>query len=176
MGSLNLENHWNRMVLSSVREFLEAEDHAAGLWAGSNKEAAQAAAYEALRRGMTAAIFLHHFSEVAVNRDPQALEGRKLADVYRELANRTVAADSTARPDDWKILKEVADAIKHAELTAKHIQHVEKDGRVIEWTHDASGQPLIGIPTNNGTRSLRELLENVCGAWHGWLDIPAMEI
>ncbi len=174
MGGLNLENHWNRMVLASVREFIDAEDYAAGLWAGGDKEAAQATAYEALRRGMTAAIFLHHFSEVAVNRDPQALQGKKLADVYQELQNRTVAADSAARPDDWKILKEVADAIKHAELTAKHIQHVEKDGRVIEWTHDASGQPWIGIPTTKGTRLLRELLQNVCGAWSGWLGLPAL--
>lgn len=174
MGSLNLENHWNRMVLASVREFLDAEDLAVDLWAGSDKEAAQAAAYEALRRGMTAAIFLHHFSEVALNRDHEALKGWKLADVYQELEKRTVAADSAARPDDWKILKEVADAIKHAELTAKHIQHVEKDGRVIEWIHDESGRALIGIPTNNGTRLLRELLKNVCGTWNGWLGIPAL--
>ncbi len=174
MGGLKLENHWKLMVLSSVREFMIAEDHASDLWAGSDAQAAHHAAYDALRRGMVATIFLHHFSEVAINRDAQSLQGMKLPDVYKRLEGHTIAADYSARPDDWKILKEVADAIKHAELTAKHIQHVAKNGRVIEWTHDANGKPFISVPTGNGHRSLREILENLCGVWSRLFGLPAL--
>ncbi|CCM79733.1 hypothetical protein AS026_05205 [Rhizobium altiplani] len=68
MGGLVLENHWERIVLTSIREFFDSEDHAATVWTGSDGDAAREAAYAALRRSMVASIFLHHFSEVAVNR------------------------------------------------------------------------------------------------------------
>ena len=170
MGSLVLEKHWSLIVLASVREFFHAEDYTAGL---GKAEGAEAAAYEALRRGMIAAIFLHHFSEVALNRKLDILQTMKTKkEIYAKLAERTVGLDGQARPYDAKILGEVADAVKHAELTASHIEHVEKNGRVIEWAHDAKGIPYVSVPTHNGPRALRELLLNICNTWSDWAGLP----
>ncbi len=166
MGSLALENHWAEMVLASVREFHDAEDRA-------TRSESQADVYLALRRGMTAAIFLHHFAEVAINRDG-ALKGVDLGVVYDELGARTRAADNSVRPNDWRILKNVADAIKHAELTKGKIVHVARNGRVIEWTHDHNNHPLICVPTDTGPRSLRELLQNICETWSAWQGLPRL--
>lgn len=183
MGGLVLENHWQRIVLATTREFLDAEDYAALLWTGTDGEAAQNAAYDALRRSMVASIFLHHFSEVAANRQHPALRGMSKNGIRRELAARSVAADQSARPDDAKILGEVADAIKHGELTAHHICHVARDGRVIEWTHGApsvfvegrqNNEPQIIVTTGNGTRSLRAILQNLCDTWSSWLGLAPL--
>jgi len=183
MGSLILANHWERIVRTSVREFFDAEDLAAALETGPHAEAARDAAYEALRRSMIAAVFLHHFAEVAVNRKHPALKGLSKLDVYKEIAARTVAPDQSARLDDGKILGEVADAIKHGELTAHHIRHVARDGRVIEWSHEpaslfpegsANGVPQIIVATAAGSRSLRAVLQNVCTTWSNWLGLALL--
>lgn len=181
MGGLVLENHWNRIVLASVREFLAAEDCAVNLSAGSNAEEAQIAAYEALRTGMVAALFLHHFAEVALNRQHPALHGMKRSAVYQQLAAWTFAPDNSPRPDDWKILGETADAVKHGELTYGNILHVDRNGRVIEWSHAPAlpegrmnGEPQIIIGTTSGPRPLRALLLNISSAWSGWLGLAAL--
>ncbi len=183
MGGLVFENHWERIVLASIREFLGAEDYATSLWTGTDGEAARDAAYDALRRSMVSSIFLHHFSEVAVNRQHHALHGMTKIDIYNELAARSVGPDQSARPEDAKILGEVADAIKHGELTANHIRHVARNGRVMEWTHEApslllegraNNEPQIIVATGNGTRSLRAVLQNVCGTWSTWLGLAPL--
>ncbi|WP_145926124.1 hypothetical protein [Shinella sp. HZN7] len=167
-------------MLASVMEFLGAEDRAAALETRQDAEAARDAAYEALRRSMVAAVFLHHFAEVAVNRKHPALHGLDKLDIYKQLSAKTVAPDQSARPDDGKILGEVADAIKHGELTAHHIRHVAKNGRVIEWTYDpaslfaegsANGVPQIVVVTAAGSRSLRAVMQNVCTTWSNWLGL-----
>ncbi len=181
MGGLILENHWNRMVLASLKDFFAAEDYAIDLSTGSNGELAQIAAYEALRRGMVAALFLHHFAEVAINRQHPALSGLNRRQVYDNLSARTLSPDSSPRPDDWKILGEAADAIKHGELTAWHIQHVERNGRVIEWSQASNvpegrmdDEPQILVGTINGPRPLRALLINIANAWSEWLDLQPL--
>jgi len=132
---------------------------------------------------MAASIFLRHFSEVAVNRQHPALDGLSKMDIYYELAARSFAADQSARPEDAKILGEVADAIKHGELTANHIRHVARNGRVIEWTHGgpslfvegrAKNEPQIIVGTGNGTRSLRAGLQNICSTWSTWLGLAPL--
>ncbi|TWB45561.1 hypothetical protein FBZ98_11531 [Rhizobium sp. ERR 922] len=180
MGSLILVNHWERIILASVREFLGAEDLAAALETGHDAGAARNAAYEALRRSMVATIFLHHFAEVAANRQHPALHGLGKLAIYKELAARTLAPDQSPRPDDVKILGEVADAIKHGELNANHIRHVARNGRVIEWTHEAAslfaegsanGAPQIIVATAAGSRSLRAVLHKVSTTWSNWLGL-----
>lgn len=170
-------------MLASVREFFGTEDLAAALETGPDAATARNAAYEALRRSMVAAVFLHHFSEVAANRKHPALHGLGKLDLHKELAARTLAPDQSARPDDGKILGEVADAIKHGELTAHHIRHVARNGRVIEWTHDpaslfaegsANGVPQIIVATGAGSRSLRAVLQNVCTTWSNWLGLAPL--
>lgn len=180
MGSLSLAIHWERIVLASISEFIEAEDLAAAFCDGGDPVAAQSAAYDALRRGMVAAMLLHHFADVALNRVPQSLSGMNIGDVRTALAAQTLASDGAPRPQDRKILGEVADSIKHGELTANHVRHVARNGRVIEWTHappsifqegKQTGEPQIVVSTANGTRSLRAILENVCSAWSRMLDL-----
>jgi hypothetical protein len=186
MGDLPLELHWRRLVLPSVRDFVHSEDLLHVSEASDDAEFVRDTGYETLRLGMVSAIFLYHFAEVALERN--ALAGihppiTTKAGVWRLITNATVSAKGDPRPDDHKILGEVADAIKHAELNSQYIVHVPKRNRVIEISHGAptifaegqpAGVPQVVIVTQAGTRSLRALLENVGRGWNALLGLPGI--
>ncbi|MBA1143088.1 hypothetical protein [Mesorhizobium neociceri] len=187
MGSLPLAIHWERLVLPTVRGFADAENLLQGYaLSADDVELVRDTSYEVLRLGMAGAIFMYHFSEVALERDALAGKipsGATKKDVWQLVANNAVAANGDPRPDDQKVLGEVADAIKHAELTSNQILHVAKKSRVIEISHDAptlfpegqpAGVPQVIIPTQSGSRSLRALFENVARAWHTILGLPVI--
>lgn len=182
MGGLAVDVHWERLVLPSVRGFNDSEDLLQHIIAGDNAKLARDVSYETLRLGMVGAIFLYHFAEVALERKALATIKPPPADkaaARHLISNATVAANGDSRPDDHKILGEVADAVKHAELTSAAILHVPKRNRVIEISHAGSsiseglpaGVPQVLIVTHGGTRSLRALMENVCRGWTNLLGL-----
>ncbi|GAB1584073.1 hypothetical protein [Phyllobacterium phragmitis] len=180
MGGLALNTHWQRLVLTSVREFIQREVVLIDLYNGLNADATQDASYETLRTAMTAALFLHHFAEVAFARGALAhIQAKNKHALFSAVGGWPIAADGTNRPDDVKILGEVADAIKHGVLTANHIIHVSKHGRVIEISHAKplfgegrqDGSPQVAISTTAGVRSFRAIVENVCRGWINQLNL-----
>ncbi|RWB32017.1 MAG: hypothetical protein EOQ42_14775 [Mesorhizobium sp.] len=180
MGELALDTHWRRLVLTSVREFMHWEVILVDLYKGPDAGAAQDASYETLRTAMTAALFLHHFAEVAFARGALAhIQANSKQALFNAVGGWPIAADGTNRPDDVKILGEVADAIKHGVLTASHIIHVPKNGRVIEISHTQplfsegrqDGSPQVVISTAAGVRSFRAIVENVCRGWINQLNL-----
>lgn len=168
MGGLYLEEHWNNLVLTTVREFYDAENYAA-------TDNSQSAIYDALRKSMFASIFLHHFSDVAVNRGHPKIQAMKLHEVRKEIAARTCAVDGTPRPDDCQILRNVADSVKHGELTFDHVvTHVPKNERVITWGWNGDEKRQVLVITNTNPLPLRQLLDNICNAWSGWLSLKPL--
>ncbi|RJT28150.1 hypothetical protein D3227_34790 [Mesorhizobium waimense] len=184
MGGLAVDVHWERLVLPSVRGFIDSEDSLQHIIAGDNAKLARNVSYETLRLGMVGAIFLYHFAEVALERKALATIKPLAADkgaARHLISNATVAANGDPRPDDHKILGEVADAIKHAELNSPTILHVPKRNRVIEISHAApsifaeglpTGVPQIVIATHAGTRSLSAIMGNV---GRGWTNLLGLE-
>ncbi|MCF1495866.1 hypothetical protein GOZ83_06510 [Agrobacterium vitis] len=186
MGSLTYELHWQRLVCPSVHQFLESEDLLQISEVSGDADFVRHTGYETLRLGMVSAIFLYHFSEVVLERN--ALAGRtppitNKTGVRKLISKATHAADGDPRPDDYKIIGEVADAVKHAELTSEAIVHVPKKGRVIEISQQQptlfpegqpAGTPQVLIVTKAGSRSLRALVENVARGWVVTLGVAAL--
>ena len=180
MGELALSTHWQRLVLTSIREFIQWEAALIDLYNGQDADAVQAASYETLRTAMAAALFLHHFTEVAFARGALThIHANNKRALFNAVGGWPIAVNGTNRPDDMKILGEVADAVKHGVLNANHIIHVPKNGRVIEISH---AQPLFGeghqddkpqviISTAAGARSFRAVVENVCRGWTNQLNL-----
>ncbi len=180
MGSLSITVHWERLVLPSIRGFIEHEDLLHAVAAGDDAGLTRDVSYETLRVGMVGAIFLYHFAEVALERGALAAVTSR-AGARQLISNAAVAANGDPRPDDHKVLGEVADAIKHAELNSPSILHVPKKGRAIEISQSApsifsegqpAGIPQVVITTRTGTRSLRALFENVGRGWNAILGLP----
>lgn len=181
MGGLTIETHWQWLVLPTVREFLAAEDRLSGTLGVQDADVARHAAYESLRQGMASAIFLYHFAEVVMERKALTPQPANRHEARATISGVVVGANGDSRPDDHKILGEVADAIKHAELTSPGIVHVAKTGRVIEISHDAptiypdegkvSGVPQIVISTAAGSRSLRAIISNIGRGWTALLGL-----
>ncbi|QPB20204.1 hypothetical protein [Rhizobium sp. 007] len=184
MGSIVLKTHWERVVLSTVREYFRFEEQLAASAKDADAQHVYETGYETLRTAMCASILLHHFTDVAVERGAMTSMGiANLGQARKLLADSTKTADGSARPNDSKILGEVADAVKHAELTAKHIVHVEKRGRVLAISECVEientelnidfGVKVI-VPTQGVARSLRSIIENVVRGWTSILDLQPL--
>ncbi|MES0100516.1 hypothetical protein [Mesorhizobium sp. M0019] len=184
MGDLPLESHWKWLVTPSVQNFVTSEELLRQINMEQDGELFRQVSYETLRLGMVGAIFLHHFAEVALERDAFARFNptpTNKAQVRQLIANCAVDAAGNPRPDDHKVLGEAADAIKHAELTSPQIIHVPKTGRVIEIaltppTIHLEGRPdgeaQVLIITNAGSRSLSAIMHNVVRGWNALLGLP----
>lgn len=59
MGELAIKTHWKRLVVPTCEAFFASEDNFINATMRNDTEAIENAAYEALRLGMSAAIFLY---------------------------------------------------------------------------------------------------------------------
>ncbi|MET3595346.1 hypothetical protein ABID26_004758 [Mesorhizobium shonense] len=166
-------------LFSTLARFIQWEVVLVDLYKGPDADAAQDASYETLRTAMTAALFLHHFAEAAFARGALAHIHANNKQALFNAIGGLVAVDGTNRPDDVKILGEVADAVEHGVLNANHVIHVPKNGRVIEISHaqplfgegHQDGRPQVVISTAAGVRSFRAIVENVCRGWINQLNL-----
>lgn len=181
MGQLAIETHWERLVRRSNHQFILAEEWLINATATGDANAAQNAAYEALRTGMSAAIFLYHFAEIAFERKAVHPHPANIAAMRALIEAHSHSVTGDARPDDHRILGGLANAVKHAELKDPNIIEVPHTGVVVRISHGkpvvfdeghANGTPQVVVVATGGNRSLRALIENVSNGWNAILGLP----
>ena len=183
---LEWDVHWINIVEAGWQEYLLAES---SLAEGEADESLGPAAYRTLRLGASAAIFLHHFAEVAVRARPDFLQETKfdLANI-RQLVSQKCCMSRTDTPSaDLALLEDVADSLKHAVLTRRVAQRrVQQNDQVLviasgyaelpfgEGKYGGTDQVIVRAKT--GHRALSGVLQNVSDAWlstFGW-ELPGM--
>lgn len=181
MGQLNIQTHWERLVRRSSYQFIEAEEWLVDAAAVGDAYVAQEAAYEALRTGMSAAIFLYHFAEVAFERKAVHPHPANIAAMRTLIENHSHSVTGDARPDDHRILGGLANAVKHAELKDPNIIEVPHTGVVVRISHDRpvvfdegpeNGAPQVVVVATGGDRSLQAIIRNVSNGWNAILGLP----
>ena len=159
--------HFNQIVCPAIDDYLAAEN--ALTVAAKSGEGLEQAKYKALRLGAAAAIFLHHFSDVIASRPTENVPDFK-GDIGEVRAWLT-----TMGTDDVALLRDTADALKHAVLDPKRARDVQHSGLVLA-TQRAYGLGRFGegkfggteqvwILANSGTRPLSIVLKSVRDAW-----------
>ncbi len=185
---LGWERHFRHIVIPAWRQYLSAERQLTEAAKLSDQEAVEIARYDALREGGAASMYLHHFIEIVVNERPNFLPDdiREIKDAPSRLGStRKWLAEACfmLRGDtlcaDVELLRQVADALKHAALTRENLQIEGNDAVLITASSYGKGAygagkygggPTVWVLAKSGERQLTSILRNVIDAWHRCLD------
>ena len=119
---LDWQTHFDRVVIPSWRAFLAAEVRLSAAVVARDTALVDHESYEVLREGGAAAIYLHHFTEIVWDRQAHILAAglNGIGDVRRWLGAMCYAGRSNTLVDDVDLLRDIADALKHATLTRQN--------------------------------------------------------
>ena len=160
--------HFNEIVLPAINEYDQAEEALSRAACNKTPELVSAR-YTALRHGASAAIFLHHFADIVAHRPPGNIPDFE-GDVgkVRQWLKQYGA-------DDVNLLRDVADALKHAVLNPDRPRDVPKAEAVIAIGRaygagrygegKFGGTDEVWIFANSGQRALSAILWSVRDAW-----------
>jgi hypothetical protein len=165
--------HFNEIVCPAIDEYLAAEEALTA--AAVSGDGLDAAKFRALRLGAAAAISLHHFSDVIAHRPPENLPDFG-GDVGRVRA--WLAGYGT---NEVGILRDTADALKHAILDPNRQRDVQHSGLVLTTQRGFGmgncgegkygGVDEVWILASSGMRPLTAVLKSVRAAWLAALTI-----
>lgn len=181
--------HFDCIVVPAWQAYMEADARLAEAAAGDDPLALELARYRALREGGAAAIYLHHFADIVMRAKPDWLppEVRGLETLRTWVAAHCTSMRTEQASNDVSVLKDVADALKHAVLT-HNVQNravAANDAVVtISSAWDAGrwdevkwdGVEQVVVVTHDGQRALSAILQNVIDAWRRCanLHVPAL--
>ena len=181
------DEHFFEIVIPAWQAYLAAEARLSVAAQGDDQAALAKARYDAMREGGAASFYLHHFGEIVLRARPAWLpESVKTpAQIIAWLSPFCFALRTDQQIADVELLKDVADALKHAVLTARLEQRqIEANDAVIvvstgygELPYGEGkygGTPQVIVRTHNGARCLSTILQNVVDAWRraAGLDLP----
>jgi hypothetical protein len=159
--------HFNKIVCPSIDDYFAAED--ALTVAATSSNGLEEARYRALRLGAAAAIFLHHFSDVIASRPPE-----NLPDFHGDVG-KVRAWLTNFGTTEVTILRDTADALKHAVLDPNRPRDVQHSGLVLTTARGYGlgrygegkygGVDEVWILANSGMRPLTAVLRSVRQAW-----------
>jgi len=186
---LGWHRHFCCIVVPAWQAYLDAERRLSVANRSGDGGAIEHASNEALREGGAASLYLHHFIEIVVNERPDFLPpeiigmddaGSRLGQTRKWLAESCFTGRSEKLCMDVELLRQVADALKHAALTRENLE-VQANDAVLTTTRiwgqgrfgegKFGGAPQVWILAKSGPRSLTTVLQNVIDAWRrklGW--------
>jgi hypothetical protein len=170
-----IREHFECIVLPAIEAYRASEVDLSAAAQGEDYALVVSARYTALREGAAAASFLHHFADIVA--------ARPEADLPNFKSNPRVAEDwllNKYNATDVKLLKDVAEAIKHAILTRGGPRDVQEAGQVLvasrPFGEGRYGEGKFGgidevwVLAKSGRRSLSAIIKNVSDAWLQALD------
>jgi hypothetical protein len=177
-------DHFREIVIPSWQDYLESEVNLSVVAAQADRANLMRASYSSLRRGACAAIFLHHFADVVLRERPPILTSDAGIASARSLAKSQCTFHRSATPcRDVALLKHVADALKHCELTHGTNLPVSQTEAVLVATsihpielpageRKEDHSPEVAVLTITGPRALSSILQNVVDAWRRVAGLP----
>lgn len=113
--------HFHEIVIPAWQAYLAAEQRLTDALGAENDVLIERARYDVLREGGAAAFYVHHFGEVILRARPDWLP-REVTDpicMMKWLADACTMLRSGDKVADVTLLRDVADALKHAILTRR---------------------------------------------------------
>jgi hypothetical protein len=181
------DEHFSEIVIPAWQAYLAAEERLTAASLGAVDDALVRARYDALREGGAASFYLHHFGEIVLRAAPSWLSPKATTSnrVVEWLAAFCFALRTERQIADVELLKDVADALKHAILTVRVDQRQIAANEAVLVISTGYGEvpfgegkfggvPQVVIMTHTGIRPLSTVLQNVLDAWRrvAGLDLP----
>ena len=185
--------HFNEIVLVAWQAYRHAEQRLTEALQAGDVDAIERARFDVLREGGAASFYLHHFTDVVLRAQPHWLpelpldkKGRPdIGEARAWLAQHCTFLRSENGTDDVSLLKDVADALKHAILDNQARQVSANEAVLVVGT--GFGQLRFGegkfgggeqavVLARTGTRALSSILQNVIDAWRrvAGIELPAI--
>lgn len=170
--------HFHEIVIPAWQAYLAAEQRLTDALGAENDVLIERARYDVLREGGAAAFYVHHFGEVILRARPDWLP-REVTDpicMMKWLADACTMLRSGDKVADVTLLRDVADALKHAILTRRLRERdvAENDAVIVigrgfgELRYGEGkfgGVDEVWILAKSGPRVLSSVLQNVIDAW-----------
>lgn len=177
------DEHFFEIVIPSWQLFAAAEQRLSRAVADRDNGAIRRASYDALREGGAATFYIHHFSEVVLRARPAWLpnEVTSVEQIRAWLGGRCTQLRTEQLSSDVSLLRDVADALKHAVLTRRNAEVPANDavlvvssgyGQLAYGEGNYGGKEQVLVRALSGTRTLSAILQNVIDAWRRVIGLP----
>lgn len=186
---LQWDEHFLEIVVPAWQDYLGAETNLSSAINGGTDILKRAARYRALRFGGAASFYVHHFAEIVQRARPDWLPHTvtDLGTIRTWVAGHCTALRSDTLVTDMKLIHDVADALKHAELTLKPERRLVSANDAVLVSRAGYGGGDYGegkyggaeqvlILSKGGPRALSGVLQNVIDAWRRAAGLPLPEI
>lgn len=177
---LHWEEHFREIVLMAWQTYRTAEGRLSEAVEHGDPARLHRARFDVLREAGAASFYLHHFTDVALRARPAWLPqdlpaGREEIGAARHwLGQHCTFLRSDERIADVTLLKDVADALKHAILDNQARRVAANDAVLVVGTGYGElrfGEGKFGgaeqaiVLAQDGPRALSSILQNVIDAW-----------
>jgi hypothetical protein len=183
------DEHFYQIVIPAWQAYRSAEAHLTEVVSSKNEGLLNCARYTALREAGAACFYVHHFGEIVLRANPRWLSAdvKRPDDVVRWLSQFCVMMRTDRKVDDVSLLRDVADALKHA-ILSRHLDERQVSaneavlviatgfGEMSYGEGKYGGADQVVIATRSGKRALSSVLQNVIDAWRRSADIPLPEV
>jgi hypothetical protein len=171
-----IDDHLELVVLPALRDYWSAEAVLSNGSSVGHPVAVAKARQDAMRRARTAAIELHHLTDVALKSPDPRLPIFSSAEAVRAAVTAScVYLRGTEPSGDVALLRDVAEAFKHHRLDRKSARVVGADavvacqsgfGQLAFGEGKFGGADQMVITQSDGSqRALTSVLQNVIDAW-----------
>ena len=184
---LGWDEHFPEIVIPAWQAYLRAEGRLSEAIVSSDEAGRIRAYYDVLREGGAATFYVHHFAEIVLRaRPPWLSQEINSLEPLREWLSAACTMLRTEQPvTDVALLRDVADALKHAILTFRlEAREVSANEAVLvistgygqgNWGEGKyGGLDQAVVLAKSGRRALSSILQNVIDAWRrvASLDMP----
>jgi hypothetical protein len=172
------DEHFREIVIPAWQAYLGAEQRLSDAVIAEDERRADRAKYDVLLEGGAATFYLHHFGEVVLRARPHWLPDNlaKPDQVCGWLSPHCTMMRSGTGIDDVFLLRDVADALKHAILTRRLEEREVSASEAVIVVDRGYGEAGFGdgkyggidevwVLAKSGRRSLSTILQNVIDAW-----------
>ncbi len=173
------DEHFNEIVIPAWQAYLRSEERLSEASEAADQRLLVRAAYDSLREGGAAVIYLHHFADVVLRSRPHWVpaEIQSLRELRRWLSSHcTMLRNDERGVEDVGLCGDVADALKHAVLTQRvDVRQIRANDAVLAvsagYGELAIGEGKYGgvaqviVIANSGNRALSSVCQNVVDAW-----------
>ena len=186
---LDWDVHFREIVIPAWQAYLAAERRLTAAAKSGDWAAEERAGFDALREGGAAAFYVHHYADVVVRNQPYWLpnEITKVRPTLTWLGESCTRLRTGKSCDDVDLLRDVAEALKHAILThnleARRVAANEAVlvvgtgyGELPYGEGKFGGTVQVVVLASGGARALSAILQNVIDAWRVVSGLPLPEI
>lgn len=188
---LQWDQHFREIVLVAWQAYRAAEQRLSDAIQQGDAALIHRARFDVLREGGAASFYLHHFMDVVLRARPEWLPndlpgGREeIGAARRWLGQHCTFLRGELQIGDVTLLKDVADALKHAILDNQARRVAANEAVLVVGTGFGElrfGEGKFGggeqaiVLADDGPRALSSILQNVIDAWRrvAGLDLPAI--